>query len=66
MDIKQLWLNVQDLWGALDQHPLLHSSIALLVLLVVALIVGRLAPSVVLLVRRALAGQQVCEQEREA
>ena len=34
MDIKQLWLNVQDLWGALDQHPLLHSSLALLVLLV--------------------------------
>ena len=35
MDIKQLWLNVQDLWGALDEHPLLHASLGLLVLLVV-------------------------------
>jgi len=33
MDIKQLWLNVQDLWGALDEHPLLHASLGLLVLL---------------------------------
>jgi len=37
MDIKQLWLNVKDLWNALDEHPLLHSSLGLLVLLVVAL-----------------------------
>lgn len=48
MDIKQLWLNVQDLWGALDQHPLLHSSLALLVLLVVALLVGRVARYLIL------------------
>ena len=37
MDIKQLWLNVKDLWNALDEHPLLHSSLGLLVLLVVAM-----------------------------
>jgi miniconductance mechanosensitive channel len=43
MDIKQLWLNTQDLWGALDQHPLLHSSLALVVLLVIALLLGRVA-----------------------
>ena len=43
MDIKQLWLNAQDLWGALDQHPLLHSSLALILLLVVALVLGRVA-----------------------
>jgi len=33
MDIKQFWLNVQDLWGALDQHPLLHAGLGMLVLL---------------------------------
>jgi miniconductance mechanosensitive channel len=43
MDIKQLWLNVQDLWGTLDQHPLLHSSLALMLLLVIALVLGRVA-----------------------
>ncbi|MGE8177345.1 mechanosensitive ion channel family protein [Pseudomonas fluorescens] len=48
MDLKQLWLNTQDLWGALDQHPLLHSSLALMVLLVIALLLGRVARYVVL------------------
>lgn len=43
MDIKQLWVNIQDLWGALDQHPLLHSSLALMLLLVIALVLGRVA-----------------------
>ena len=38
MDFKQLWLNTQDLWGALDQHPLLHAGIGLALLLVVALL----------------------------
>ena len=46
MDIKQLWLNVQDLWGALDEHPLLHASLGFVVLLVVALLLGRVARSV--------------------
>ncbi|KAA5844219.1 mechanosensitive ion channel family protein [Pseudomonas chlororaphis] len=48
MDFKQLWLNVQDLWGALDEHPLLHSSLALVILLVVALLVGRVARYLIL------------------
>ncbi|MDT3419142.1 miniconductance mechanosensitive channel [Pseudomonas protegens] len=48
MDFKQLWLNTQDLWGALDQHPLLHASIGLALLLVVALLVGRVARYLVL------------------
>jgi len=48
MDLKQLWLNTQDLWGALDQHPLVHSSLALMVLLVIALLLGRVARHVVL------------------
>jgi len=48
MDIKQLWLNVKDLWSALDEHPLLHSSLGLLVLLVVALLLGRAARYLIL------------------
>ncbi|WP_047284398.1 MULTISPECIES: mechanosensitive ion channel family protein [Pseudomonas] len=48
MDFKQLWLNTQDLWGALDQHPLLHAGIGLALLLVVALLVGRVARYLVL------------------
>ncbi|MBT2338482.1 MULTISPECIES: mechanosensitive ion channel family protein [Pseudomonas] len=48
MDIKQLWLNLQDLWGALDQHPLLHSSLALVLLLAIALVLGRVARYLIL------------------
>ncbi|APC15424.1 mechanosensitive ion channel protein MscS [Pseudomonas frederiksbergensis] len=48
MDLKQLWLNTQDLWGTLDQHPLVHASLALAVLLVIALLLGRVARYVVL------------------
>lgn len=48
MDIKQLWVNLQDLWGALDQHPLLHSSLGMLLLLVIALVFGRVARYVIL------------------
>ena len=48
MDIKQLWLNVQDLWGALDEHPLLHASLGCMVLLVVALLLGRVARYLIL------------------
>ncbi|MBK5399890.1 mechanosensitive ion channel family protein [Pseudomonas sp. TH39(2020)] len=57
MDIKQLWLNVQDLWGALDQHPLLHSSLALVVLLVVALVLGRVARYLILHATKLLGRQ---------
>ncbi len=48
MDIKQLWVNIQDLWGALDKHPLLHSSLALILLLVIALVLGRVARYLIL------------------
>ncbi|UCZ86825.1 mechanosensitive ion channel family protein [Pseudomonas sp. L5B5] len=48
MDFKQLWLYTQDLWGALDQHPLLHAGLGLTLLLVVALLIGRVARYVVL------------------
>ncbi|MBC3365609.1 mechanosensitive ion channel family protein [Pseudomonas sp. SWRI154] len=48
MDIKQLWLNLQDFWGALDQHPLLHSSLALALLLTIALVLGRVARYLIL------------------
>ena len=57
MDIKQLWLNVQDLWGALDQHPLLHSSLALVLLLVVALVLGRVARYLILHATKMLGRQ---------
>ncbi|MBC3350057.1 mechanosensitive ion channel family protein [Pseudomonas sp. SWRI196] len=48
MDIKQLWVNIQDFWGALEQHPLLQSSLALLLLLVIALVLGRVARYLIL------------------
>ncbi|WP_085595988.1 MULTISPECIES: mechanosensitive ion channel family protein [unclassified Pseudomonas] len=48
MDFKQLWLDTQDLWGALDQHPLLHAGLGLALLLVVALVLGRVARYLVL------------------
>ena len=48
LTLQQLWLNAQDLWGALDEHPLLHASLGLLVLLVVALLLGRVARYLIL------------------
>ncbi len=57
MDIKQLWVNLQDLWGALDQHPLLHSSLALMLLLVIALVLGRVARYLILHAAKLLGRQ---------
>jgi miniconductance mechanosensitive channel len=57
MDIKQLWLNAQDLWGALDQHPLLHSTLALMLLLGVALVLGRVARYLILHATKMLGRQ---------
>ncbi len=57
MDIKQLWLNVQDLWGTLDQHPLLHSSLALMLLLVISLALGRVARYLILHATKMLGRQ---------
>jgi hypothetical protein len=36
MDIQSFWLRAQALWAVLDQHPLLHASLGLMLLLVVA------------------------------
>ncbi|MGE8338714.1 mechanosensitive ion channel family protein [Pseudomonas laurylsulfatiphila] len=57
MDIKQLWINVLDLWGALDQHPLVHSSLALLLLLAIALFLGRVARYLILHATKMLGRQ---------
>ena len=57
MDIKQLWINVLDLWGALDQHPLVHSSLALLLLLAIALFLGRVARYLILHAAKMLSRQ---------
>ncbi len=57
MDIKQLWLKVQDLWGTLDEHPLLHASLGFLVLLVVALLLGRVARYLILHAAKLLGRQ---------
>ncbi|KIR15181.1 Miniconductance mechanosensitive channel YbdG [Pseudomonas fluorescens] len=57
MDIKQLWVNLQDLWGALDQHPILHSSLALMLLLLIALVLGRVARYLILHAAKLLGRQ---------
>ncbi|EPL08015.1 mechanosensitive ion channel family protein [Pseudomonas sp. CF161] len=57
MDFKQLWLNIQDLWGALDQHPFLLSGLALALLLIVALVLGRVARYLVLHATKLLGRQ---------
>ncbi len=43
MAIQQFWQNALDLWGTLDQQPLLHAALGLAVLLVIALVLGRVA-----------------------
>ncbi|MGX9378038.1 mechanosensitive ion channel family protein [Pseudomonas sp. JQ36] len=57
MDFKQLWLNAQDLWGALEQHPFLQSGLALMLLLVIALVLGRVARYLILHASRMLGRQ---------
>ncbi|BBP78655.1 mechanosensitive ion channel protein MscS [Pseudomonas gingeri NCPPB 3146 = LMG 5327] len=57
MDMKQLWLNAQDLWGALDRHPLLHTGLGLVFLLVVALLLGRVARYLILHATKLLGRQ---------
>ncbi len=57
MDIKQLWLNAQDLWGALDQHPIVHAALALVVLLLIALALGRVARYLILHASKILGRQ---------
>ena len=48
MDISTLWQNALDLWGTLDQHPLLHAGLGLSVLLALALALGRVARFLIL------------------
>ena len=43
MDFQSLWQHVQNLWSALDQHPVLHASLGLALLFGVALLLGRIA-----------------------
>lgn len=48
MDIQTLWLRTRELWDMLDQHPVLHASLALGLLLAAALAVGRLSRFLIL------------------
>ncbi|MCU1723910.1 mechanosensitive ion channel family protein [Pseudomonas sp. 5P_5.1_Bac1] len=48
MAIQQFWQNALDLWGTLDQQPLLHAALGLTVLLVIALVLGRVARFLIL------------------
>jgi len=57
MDIKQLWLRAQDFFSALDQHPLLQAGLGLALLLIVALVLGRVARYVILHAARLLGRQ---------
>ncbi|BFO05495.1 mechanosensitive ion channel family protein [Pseudomonas guariconensis] len=58
MDIQRLWNDALDLWGTLDQHPMLHAALGLTVLLLISLIIGRLARFLMLHASRLLARQQ--------
>lgn len=57
MDIQRIWRDSLDLWGTLDQHPMLHAAIGLAVLLLISLILGRLARFLMLHGARLLARQ---------
>ncbi|MDE1164101.1 MAG: mechanosensitive ion channel family protein [Pseudomonas sp.] len=57
MDIQHLWLQVQDLWGALDQHPVLNAGLGLTLLLVIALVLGRVMRFALLHVSKLLGRQ---------
>ncbi|WP_295484800.1 mechanosensitive ion channel family protein [uncultured Pseudomonas sp.] len=57
MDIQRLWVDALDLWGTLDQHPLLHAALGLGVLLLISLVLGRIARFLMLHASRLLARQ---------
>ena len=57
MDIETVWLRTQELWGMLDQHPALHAGLGLVLLLVVALALGRVARFVILHMAKLLGRQ---------
>jgi len=57
MDIQTIWLRTQELWGLLDQHPLLHAGLGLVLLVVVALVLGRVARFLILHMAKLLGRQ---------
>nr|WP_314490843.1 mechanosensitive ion channel family protein [uncultured Pseudomonas sp.] len=57
MNFQQLWTDALDVWGTLDQHPMLHAALGLAVLLLIAFLLGRLARFVMLHGARLLARQ---------
>ncbi|MBF8745507.1 mechanosensitive ion channel family protein [Pseudomonas putida] len=57
MDIQGIWRDSLDLWGTLDQHPMLHAALGLAVLLLISLVLGRLARFLILHAARLLARQ---------
>jgi len=57
MDIQHLWLQIEALWGTLDQHPLLRTGLGLALLLVVAVGLGHLARRVMVYAMGLLARQ---------
>jgi miniconductance mechanosensitive channel len=57
MDIRSLWRRAQELWDMLDRHPVLHAGLALSVLLLTALVVGRLSRFVILHTTKMLGRQ---------
>ncbi|WP_166359823.1 mechanosensitive ion channel family protein [Pseudomonas akapageensis] len=48
MDTQALWLSVMDSFGALDKQPMLHAGIGLIVLVALALTLGRVARYLIL------------------
>jgi miniconductance mechanosensitive channel len=57
MDIQSLWQRVQEYWTVLDQHPVLHAGLGLMLLLIVALVSGRLARFLILYAMKMLSRQ---------
>ncbi|WP_028694782.1 mechanosensitive ion channel family protein [Pseudomonas cremoricolorata] len=57
MNFQQMWTDALDVWGTLDQHPMLHAALGLAVLLLVSFLLGRLARFLVLHGARLLARQ---------
>jgi miniconductance mechanosensitive channel len=47
MNFSEIWLNVQQFWSSLDNHPYVNASLTLLALLFVALLLGRIGRFVI-------------------
>ncbi|MBD8491572.1 mechanosensitive ion channel family protein [Pseudomonas syringae] len=54
MEIQTLTLRLQSLWDMLDKHPLIHTGLSLALLLITALLVGRLARFMLIYSMKAL------------